>query len=143
MTTPGEETVTAQAFAERVLAAFGEVGRWTDSQVGAAGGPSATTMTKLRAVARGEAEMAEPREPTWSKVDRAAGWAPGSARRLWRGLTPRAAGAPVAALPQRLMELRARVDELEALACLLAAAVRDVLDETLVEVSAEPIEREN
>jgi hypothetical protein len=78
----------AQQFARRVLDAFVEAGIATDALVGAAGGPSTSTMTKLRKVAVGEDTMPEPREPTWSKIDKAAGWLPGSARRVWHGAEP-------------------------------------------------------
>lgn len=78
----------AQDFAKHVLSAFEDAGHFTDPQVSAAGGPSSSTMTLLRKVAEGKVTINEPREPTWSKIDRAANWAPGSARRVWRGGQP-------------------------------------------------------
>ncbi len=128
------ETTTAQAFAERVLAAFEQAGRSTDAQVAAAGGPSNTTMTKFRSVARGESDMAEPREPTWTKIDLAASWAPGSSRRVWRGQEPVAAGLNETAfrknalnrvMPQVVADLEERVDELEQLVEILLIIVGD------------------
>lgn len=74
----------AQRFAAEVLAAFRAAGHYTDQEVGDAGGPSTTTMTKLRKVAEGEGEMPEPRGDTYKKIDAAAEWMPGSARALWR-----------------------------------------------------------
>lgn len=78
-----------QAFAQRVLDAFTARGHVTDALIEAADGPSTSTMTKLRKVAKGIETMPYPREPTWSKIDRAAGWQRGSARGLWFGRDPR------------------------------------------------------
>lgn len=78
----------AQQFAATVLAAFSEAGHHTDEEVGDAGGPSTTTMTKLRKVALGEMDMSPPRSDTLRKIDRAADWKGGSARKLWLDGTP-------------------------------------------------------
>lgn len=77
----------AQRFAHLVLSAFEAAGRTTDAQVGAAGGPSTSTMTKLRA-ARGGGPLAEPRSTTWTAIERAANWPPGAARAVWAGGDP-------------------------------------------------------
>jgi len=79
-----------ERFAQIVLAAFADAGLHTDAQIIKAGGPSTSTMTTFRKVAdpENEATMGEPREPTWSKVDAAAGWESGSARRVWAGEDP-------------------------------------------------------
>lgn len=80
----------AQRFASTVLAAFRAAGHYTDQEVGDAGGPSTTTMTKLRKVSESEGDMPEPRGDTYKKIDAAAEWAPGSARALWRdGVAPK------------------------------------------------------
>lgn len=73
----------AQRFAARVIAAFQAAGHFTDQEVGDAGGPSTTTMTKLRKVASGEESMKPPRNDTFRKIDTAAAWPRGSARVLW------------------------------------------------------------
>lgn len=78
----------AQRFAQKVLDGLAGAGLYTDRAVGAAGGPSTSSMTMLRKVAKGEIGMAEPREPTWSNIDKAARWEPGSARRVWFGEEP-------------------------------------------------------
>lgn len=78
----------AQRFAQVVLDGLAAAGLFTDRAIGSAGGPSTSTMTLLRKVARGEISMSEPREPTWSNIDKAAGWEPGSARRVWAGSEP-------------------------------------------------------
>lgn len=127
----------AQAFAQRVLNAFADVGRSTDALVAAAKGPSTTTMTKLRSVAKGESDMAEPREPTWTKIDLAANWTPGSARRVCRGGEPEMRSSvgegldrvpeeyselmhlPVKSTPLLLLRLQERIDELERLVDML------------------------
>lgn len=85
-----------QRFAQMVLGAFEAAGLFTDPQVIAAGGPSTSTMTLLRKVANPDdpTTMSEPREPTWGKVDKAAGWRPGSARAVWRGGDPTPATTP-------------------------------------------------
>lgn len=77
-----------QAFASRVLEAFEAAGNHTDAEVLAAGGPSDSTMTHIRAVSEGRATWSEPREPTWTKIDNAAGWQRGSARAVWKGGEP-------------------------------------------------------
>lgn len=78
-----------QQYASRVLAAFTQAGHYTDQEIVAAGGPSTTTLTKIRKVAAGGAAMPEPRGDVHRKIDTAAGWVPGSSRRLWhRGEEP-------------------------------------------------------
>lgn len=83
-----------QRFADLVLAAFEAAGRTTDSEVGRAGGPSTSTMTKLRAAKAG-GPLAAPRSQTWAAIERAANWPPGSARLVWEG-----AEAPQVVLPE-------------------------------------------
>lgn len=101
----------AQRFATAVLEAFRHAGYATDAQVVAAGGPSTTTMTKLRKVAAGAADMVEPREPTWSKIDKAAVWRPGTARRIWAGEDP-PRRAVYEITRERLDEFAASADEI-------------------------------
>jgi len=110
-------------FANRVLEAFLMEGNRTEAQILRAGGPSTSTMTKLRKVAAGDATMSEPREPTWTKIEKAAGWAPGSARRVWDGGEPRESRADpddnhlarleaeVQRLADEIRRLRGGVDE--------------------------------
>lgn len=71
-----------QDFARRVLAAFKDAGHYTDDEVKDAGGPSSTTMTKLRKARDGQ-EMDEPRGDVHRRIDTAAGWQIGSSRMLW------------------------------------------------------------
>jgi len=78
----------AGRFASVVLAAFDAAGRTTDAAVGAAGGPSTTTMTKLRGAALHGGDLAEPRSQTWAAIERAANWPAGSARLVWQGEDP-------------------------------------------------------
>lgn len=87
-----------QRFAQVVLSAFRTAGRSTDSEVSRAGGPSTTTMTKLRAAAKGE-PLAEPRSQTWTAIERAANWPPGSARSVWEGGEPPETVLPEGARP--------------------------------------------
>lgn len=96
----------AQEFAAAALQAFDDRGLSTDDQVRRAGGPSNTTMTALRKAARGELGMKEPRSDMLRRIEEAAGWRPGDARKLWRtGMYPamRSAGdvqeQPTAAAP--------------------------------------------
>lgn len=77
-----------QRFASVVLAAFVAAELSTDVEIVRAGGPSNSTLTKYRAARDDGAPLAEPREPTWSKIDKAARWEPGSARRVWAGEDP-------------------------------------------------------
>lgn len=84
----------AQRFAQVVLAAIRSAGRSTDAEVHRAGGPSTTTMTKLRAAAEGRGTLAEPRSQTWAAIERAANWPPGSARDVWEGGEPPTALVP-------------------------------------------------
>jgi hypothetical protein len=72
-----------QRFAQVVLKAFVDAGRATDKEVGEAGGPSTSTMTTLRKVARGGGTMRDPRPDSLRKIERAARWTTGSARALW------------------------------------------------------------
>lgn len=77
----------AERFARLVLQRFDDLGLTTDEEVKAAGGPSTSTMTKLRAASAGKA-MTEPRGDTRRNIDAAAQWAPGSALTVWRGGEP-------------------------------------------------------
>lgn len=86
-------TSQSQEFAEAVLAGFVAAGLHTDAEIVKAGGPSTTTLTLFRKVAHGYGEMSKPRNPTWGRIDTAAGWPAGTARALWEG-RPR----PVAAM---------------------------------------------
>lgn len=74
-----------QRFAQIVLAAFRAAGRYTDEQVRAAGGPSSTTMTGFRKAAAGEQPLRKVRGDTFDAIEAAAGWLPGSARRVYEG----------------------------------------------------------
>jgi hypothetical protein len=80
-------TTDPQRFARIVLAAFAAAGRTTDAQVGQAGGPSTSTMTKLRAAEKGS-DLAQPRSQTWAAIERAANWPTGSAQAVWDGGEP-------------------------------------------------------
>ncbi|WP_028654855.1 hypothetical protein [Nocardioides sp. J54] len=75
-------SANAQHFATVVLEAFKAARHFTVDQVVAAGGPSTTTMTKLRKASEGEA-LSRPRGDTMRKIDVAAGWPDGSAEVLW------------------------------------------------------------
>jgi hypothetical protein len=82
-----------ERYCSTVLRAFKARGLATDQDVIAAGGPSTSTMTKLR-----ERTLAEtgPRGDVHRKVDAAAGWVAGSSRALWEeGALPRVVGAEV------------------------------------------------
>ncbi|WP_030526632.1 hypothetical protein [Phycicoccus jejuensis] len=81
-------TSQSQDFAKAVLAGFVAAGLHTDAEIVAAGGPSTTTLTLLRKVARGEESMSKPRNPTWRNIDTAARWPAGYARALWEGVEP-------------------------------------------------------
>ncbi len=87
-----------QRFAAIVLARFEQMGLFTDAEVLIAGGPSSSTMTAYRRARDGEGDLAEPRNPVWRKIEQAAGWAAGSARRVWAGQDPVEASAPGAVL---------------------------------------------
>lgn len=84
-----------QRFARIVLEAFEAAGHRTDAEVGRVHGPSTSTMTKLRKVAKGDEVMSTPKEPTWSAIDRAAEWPEGTARRVWAGATPEVTVRPI------------------------------------------------
>lgn len=101
----------AQRFARTVLAAFTAAGNRTEAQIAKADGPSSSTMTKLRKVAAGESEMAEPREPTWTKIENAARWRPGSARAVWDGGKPVSRGVP-SDRDERIERLRADLNRI-------------------------------
>lgn len=77
-----------QRFARVVLAAFEAAGRSTDTEVSRAGGPSTSTMTKLRNAAKGTGDLAEPRAHTWAAIESVAGWPAGTAKRVWNGAEP-------------------------------------------------------
>jgi hypothetical protein len=76
-------TTRGQRFAQVLLARYEELDIVGDDEIGRAGGVSDSTMTKVRKAARGEADMAPPRNPAFKKYDLSARWEPGSARRLW------------------------------------------------------------
>lgn len=76
-------TTQGQAFAAVVIDAFRQAGHGTDEEIVGAGGPSTSTLTKLRKAAAGEEDYPEPRNPTWRKIEKAAGWSAGDARRTW------------------------------------------------------------
>ncbi len=125
----------AQSFATEVLHGFKAAGCHTDEEIREAGGPSTTTLTKLRKVAEGDGTMPPPRGDTLRKIDRAASWVSGSARALWAtGTAPvphRSPGMPsdqirpskpvrpsgfegyVERLADRLLEVEERLDILE------------------------------
>lgn len=80
----------AQRFAQTVLDAFRAAGNYTDQEIGEDGGPSTTTLSKLRKVFEEGGDMPAPRGDTLRKIDHAAHWYPGSARELWaHGQPPR------------------------------------------------------
>lgn len=134
----------AQRFARLVIDGLREAGRATDVEVGAAGGPSTTFMTKLRKVAAGEDDMPRPRNDTMRRIEVAAEWPPGVAARVWEGGdvgTTRAVGlhSPlprdplmrqwITELLERIAELEERVDLLDPAVgsgAFLHAAARDV-----------------
>lgn len=72
----------AQHFAKGVLAAFRKEKRFTVDQVVAAGGPSTSTMTKLRAAAEG-GPLKRPRGDTMRRIETAANWPDGAASVFW------------------------------------------------------------
>lgn len=91
-------TDSQKHFASAVLAAFEKRGLTTDEMVRYAGGPSNTTMTVLRKVARGETTMKEPRSDTAARIEQAAYWTAGSVVSLWReGKEPALRPPPVTA----------------------------------------------
>lgn len=76
----------SQRFAQLLLARLHRLGLETDREVAEAGGPSTTTMTKIRAAARDpKVALPRPRADGARRIDRAANWAPGSARRVYDG----------------------------------------------------------
>lgn len=120
----------SQRFAERVLSAFRDAGCVTDAEVAAAGGPSTTTMTKIRKAAEGTLALDRLRSDTLRAIDSAAMWEVGSAAALWdREVEPRRRatavrapavlrGMPVEALlrdlAQEVADLRQRLVDVEA-----------------------------
>lgn len=77
-------------FRDGVLARADELGLTSDALIGAAGGPSTSTMTKIRALAT------DPRGDVLRKLDAALQWPAGSAHRLWRdGVAPHAGERPL------------------------------------------------
>lgn len=99
-----------QEFARVVLEAFKAAGVTTDTEVAQAKGPSTSTMTKLRKAAKGKSNLPRPRRPTLEAIERAAGWAPGSAARVWEGGEPEPAPPPP--LPAGVKPLGDPTDEL-------------------------------
>jgi len=80
-------TLEGERFRDAVTSRAKELGRRTDALLAAAGGPSTTTMTKLR---HGDYR---PRRDTMEKFDTALQWEPGSAWRVWNGGEPTPNGA--------------------------------------------------
>ena len=95
MGTSGPTTAPKKSkrFAEAVLDAFRAAGRLTDAEVVAAGGPSDSYMTSLRKAAQGDLLLAQPRGHTQRRIERAAGWGPGSTLKVWEGGEPTLASA--------------------------------------------------
>lgn len=86
---------TDQSFAKRVLSAFEAAGHATDDEVRRAGGPSTTSMTRLRKVADGKLAMGTTRTNMFHGIDEAAQWEYGSARKLLeQGTQPVVRGSP-------------------------------------------------
>lgn len=111
----------SRRFAKRVLDSIRAAGRHTDADVAAVGGPSDSYMTTLRKAAAGEALLPEPRGHTQKRIEQAAGWAPGSALKVWaggdpvpqpRGTDPSWGGATVATRPASDQELVERLTRL-------------------------------
>lgn len=75
-------SLEGERFCDAVMSRAMELGRRTDALLAAAGGPSTTTMTKLR---QGDYR---PRHDTMEKFDTALKWEPGSAWRVWNGGAP-------------------------------------------------------
>jgi hypothetical protein len=80
-----------EKFRDTIIERADQLGLTSDDKVKAAGGPSSSTMTKLR-----RADPTTPRGDTFDRLDKALQWTGGSARRLWfTGVTP-----SVGAIPQ-------------------------------------------
>lgn len=77
-----------QRFARLVIEAFESQALTTDELVKQAGGPSNTYMTGLRKAAEGKSGFKEPRSDTYGRIERAANWKRGTARKVWRGGEP-------------------------------------------------------
>src|SRR5690349_11627881 len=75
-------TLEGERFRDAVTSRAKELGRRTDALLAAAGGPSTTTMTKVR---HGDYR---PRRDTMEKFDTALKWELGSAWRVWNGGEP-------------------------------------------------------
>lgn len=72
-----------EKFRDVVLARAEELGLTSDARIVAAGGPSTSTMTKIRALGT------DPRGDVLQRLDSAMRWPTGSALRLWRdGVAP-------------------------------------------------------
>ncbi len=125
----------AQRFAVTVLAAFRGAGLFTDQEIVAAGGPSTTTLTKLRKVAEAGGTMPVPRGDTLKKIDRAAVWEQGSARKLWYdGTDPQPYKSPLRealGVPEPSPEDRHRQDRLVRSGTGLEAWVAQLADRVL------------
>lgn len=77
-----------EVFRDVVLARAEEIGLSSDARIVAAGGPSSSTLTKIRALST------DPRGDVLQRLDTALRWPAGSALRLWRdGVAPSAQGA--------------------------------------------------
>lgn len=99
--------------AERIIEALESAGLTTDARIGAVGGPSTTTMSKIRSAQLG-AQGVRVRSDTLTAIDQAMDWLPGSTRRLIQtGVMPkRQLEIPAAApevTPTRLEALEARL----------------------------------
>lgn len=69
-----------EQFRDTIVDRAEELGLTSDEKVKAAGGPSSSTMTKIR-----RADPTTPRGDTFDRLDKALQWIGGSARRLWFG----------------------------------------------------------
>lgn len=79
---------STKRFARVVLDRFRSLGLEHDDEVADAGGPSSTTMTKIRAAREGRGDLPRPRRDAARRIEAAARWAPGSARRVYDGGDP-------------------------------------------------------
>lgn len=141
-------------FAATVISRFKELGLETDEDISRAGGPSSTTMTKMRAVVNDDADMARPRGDTRRRIETAAKWAPGSALAVWEGGSPTAqedvSGDPgfttwadmqnprydAKHMARRIDELDEELDALRRLVVILAADLEQLRGGNLVDPAA-------
>lgn len=94
--------VYAQSFAKDVLLAFRDKGHYSNEEIASSGGPSTSTVTKLRKAASGK-KVAPFRRDSLDSIDRGLGWKPNSARQLLeKGTMPdEDPHSPVTRLSQR------------------------------------------